>query len=77
MDVYQVTFSVLVLGTGYVAYRHHADDFKPRAPPIDDDEDQSSIQSESAARSFKRIFLPVYLLVMASDWLQVSRVFMI
>lgn len=28
--------------------------------------------AEAAAKNFKWIFLPVYLLVMGSDWLQVS-----
>lgn len=72
MDVYQVTFAILVLGTGYVAYRHHRREFWPRETPDEESELQfKSLEAEASAARFKRTFIPVYLLVMGSDWLQV------
>lgn len=69
---YLPTFAVLVLGCALTAYRQHRQD---RAPPKLDEESElrtKTADAEEAAKNFKWIFLPVYLLVMGSDWLQVS-----
>lgn len=69
---YLPTFAVLVLACASTAYRQHRQD---RAPPKLDEESElrvKTIDAEAAAKNFKWIFLPVYLLVMGSDWLQVS-----
>lgn len=69
---YLPTFAVLVLGCTLTAYRQHR---HSRAPAKLDEESELRVKSdaaEAAAKHFKWIFLPVYLLVMGSDWLQVS-----
>ena len=72
MDVYQVTFVVLVLGSSYVAYHHHKDEIWSQEPSGDEDRAQAkNLKIEASAAQFKKVFIPVYMLVMGSDWLQV------
>ena len=69
---YIPTFAVLVASCSIVAYRQHR---KESTLQPEDEESElriKSIDAEAAATRFKKIFLPVYLLVMGSDWLQVS-----
>lgn len=69
---YLPTFAVLVLGCALMAYCQHRQD---TASPMLDEESElraKTADAEAAARNFKWVFLPVYLLVMGSDWLQVS-----
>lgn len=69
---YLPTFAVLVLACALTAYRQRRQD---RAPATLDEESELRVKTadaEAAAKKFKRIFLSVYLLVMGSDWLQVS-----
>lgn len=70
MDVYTATFGTLVVFSSLLAYYQHSQ--KP--PPTSTEEavgETQAIDLEHAASSFKMTFLPVYLFVMASDWLQV------
>jgi hypothetical protein len=72
MDVYQVTFVVLVLGSGYVAYHHHKDDIWSQESSGEEGRAQTkNPKIEASATQFKKVFIPVYMLVMGSDWLQV------
>jgi hypothetical protein len=70
MDLYTVTFAVLALSSGLLAYRQHRDDDALRQPK-DDAAEAQSVDLQSIATRFKRVFLPVYCLIMGSDWLQV------
>jgi len=68
---YIPSFAVLVVSCSIVAYRQHR---KESAIQPEDEETElriKSIDAEASATQFRRIFLPVYLLVMGSDWLQV------
>jgi hypothetical protein len=74
MDVYQATFFVLVLGSGYVAYNHHKDEIWFQEPSDEDNRAQTkSLKLEASAAQFKKAFIPVYMLIMGSDWLQVCN----
>lgn len=67
---YIPSFAVLVVSCSIVAYRQHR---KESAIQPEDEETElriKSIDAEASATQFRRIFLPVYLLVMGSDWLQ-------
>lgn len=65
MDLYQLTFAVLDLGTGYVAFRHQKPESWPRGAPDEEGELRSKrLEAEASATRFKMIFITVYLLVM-------------
>ncbi len=71
---YTPTFAAMVFICSVFGYRQYGQ----RAAPRDVDEESDlrikSVDAEAAASQFKRIFLPVYLLVMGSDWLQVCNI---
>jgi hypothetical protein len=72
MDVFATTFAVLSLCGGFLAYTQHKDDFDTVQPKDTDGSTLSRVEDlETAASHFKKTFLPVYLLIMGSDWLQV------
>jgi hypothetical protein len=67
MDLYRTTFGVLVAGSVALAYsQYQRDKIASRA----DDGRSGSVELNNAATVFKKTFIPVYLLVMGSDWLQ-------
>ena len=65
-------FGVLVLACTQTAYRQHPLDRAPRKPDEETELRLKTDAAEAAAKHLKWNFLPVYLLVMGSDWLQVS-----
>lgn len=70
---YVPSFAVLVISCSFVAYQQHR---KQSVIQPEDEESElriKSIDAETSASQFRRIFLPVYLLVMGSDWLQVCN----
>ena len=70
MDLYQVTFAVLVISSCWLAWIQHRHEFQ--APPSKDAESEAQVHELHGDPSrFRKIFIPVYLLVMGSDWLQV------
>lgn len=64
MDLYQLTFAVLVVCSCGLAYTQHRSDLKS-------DYGDQPADINRAAKRFRWLFIPVYLLVMGSDWLQV------
>lgn len=69
MDFYFITFGLLVVTCLSVAGYHHKDDLGIRSSTQDNIENGESDENE---RRFLKDFLIVYVLVMGSDWLQVS-----
>lgn len=69
MDLYQLTFAVLVITSCYLAWTHHRHELK--APPSKEASLGGVLESHGDPKRFRRIFMLVYLLVMGSDWLQV------
>ena len=70
MDLYQLTFAVLVITSCWLAWTHHKHELK--APPSREATLEGSVlETHGDPKQFRRIFIPVYLLVMGSDWLQV------
>ncbi|KFY03525.1 hypothetical protein O988_01421 [Pseudogymnoascus sp. VKM F-3808] len=65
MDLYRTTFAVLVVGSVGLAYSQYKRDREAVK-----DAKAGSVELNHAAASFKWKFIPVYLLVMGSDWLQ-------
>ncbi|ELR02269.1 hypothetical protein GMDG_05339 [Pseudogymnoascus destructans 20631-21] len=65
MDLYRNTFAVLVVGSVSLAYSQYQRDREALK-----DAKAGSVELNNAATSFKWKFIPVYLLVMGSDWLQ-------
>lgn len=73
MDMYHLTLAFLVATSCRLAWANHRDHLRDinlwwKAAPAD------ISNSNGGTEKFIRVFLPVYLLVMASDWLQVRRV---
>jgi hypothetical protein len=71
MDLYQITFTVLVITSGWLAWTQHKHELRPPLPKEDESEEQAH-ESHGDPNRFRKIFIPVYLLVMGSDWLQVT-----
>jgi hypothetical protein len=75
MDLYQLTFAVLVVISCWLALAHHKHELK--TPPSSTGATETTgatggvLESHGNPKRFRRIFLLVYLLVMGSDWLQV------
>lgn len=70
MDVYHLSFVILVAASGWMAWTHHRQELQP--PPTNDiDPATQSHEPHGDPDRFRKIFIPVYLLVMGSDWLQV------
>jgi hypothetical protein len=70
MDLYQFSFAVLVVSSGWLAWTQHKHELQP--PSSKDAEAEAEVhEPHGDPIRFRKIFLPVYLLVMASDWLQV------
>lgn len=70
MDLYQITFAVLVITSGWLAWTQHKHELWP---PLSK-ETKSELhthESHGDPNRFRKTFIPVYLLVMGSDWLQV------
>ena len=70
MDLYHVAFAVLVITSGFLAWRHHRQGLKT-AQPSSQAECGNVLRNHGDPKKFRNIFLLVYCLVMASDWLQV------
>lgn len=70
MDLYRTTFAVLVVGSVGLAYSQYRRD---REALKSADAKAGSVELNNAATAFKWKFIPVYLLVMGSDWLQAIR----
>lgn len=68
MDLYRTTFAVLVVASVGLAYSQYQRDKEALK-----DAKAGSVELNNAATSFKWKFIPVYLLVMGSDWLQAIR----
>lgn len=68
MDLYRTTFAVLVVGSVGLAYSQYRRDREALK-----DAKAGSVELNNAATAFKWKFIPVYLLVMGSDWLQAIR----
>jgi hypothetical protein len=70
MDLYQISFAVLVITGGWLAWTQHKHELQHplsnKAGP-----EANSLESHGDPNQFRKMFMPVYLLVMASDWLQV------
>jgi hypothetical protein len=70
MDLYQLSFAVLVIISCGLTWAHHKHELK--APPSSKEATLGGVlESHGDPKRFRRIFIPVYLLVMGSDWLQV------
>ena len=69
---YLPTFAVLVAGCALTAFRQHRHNEAPARLDEESELRAKTDEAEAAAKHFKWIFLPVYLLVMGSDWLQVG-----
>jgi hypothetical protein len=70
MDLYQITFAVLVIASCWLAWTQHRHELRP--PPSKEGETEAQTdKGHGDPGQFRRIFIPVYLLVMGSDWLQV------
>jgi hypothetical protein len=67
MDLYQVSFVVLVITSGWLAWTQHKHELLPPSSK----ESEAEGQAHGDPNRFRNIFIPVYLLVMGSDWLQV------
>jgi hypothetical protein len=73
LDLYQVTFVVLCIGSGWLAWLQHKHEL--RSPPSKEGETEAqSHEPHGDPNKFRKIFIPVYLLVMGSDWLQVNSI---
>jgi MFS transporter, MFS domain-containing protein family, molybdate-anion transporter len=69
MNFYALTFILLVSVCALLTWRHHyAGEQKPEEKPLA----QAPVtpRAKAEASQFTRLFLTVYCLVMASDWLQ-------
>lgn len=71
MDVYRATFGVLVAGSVSLAYSQYRRD---KEASKGNEARSGSVELDNAATVFRWKFIPVYLLVMSSDWLQAIRV---
>lgn len=71
MDVYIITFAILLASGGFLAYSQHKNDVQQAL--LSKEGRLEAAEIVSSASQFMRRFIPVYLLVMASDWLQVHR----
>lgn len=72
MDFYHGAFASMVMVNSFLAYRQHLHD-QDTQPSKEVESESQALGMVVAARRFKRVYLPVYVLVMASDWLQVSN----
>lgn len=71
MDVYRTTLAVLIAASVALAYsQYHRDKEASRTK----ESGSRSVELDDAASQFKEQFIPVYLLVMGSDWLQAIRI---
>jgi len=80
MDFYQAAFLVLISGCVVMSYKQYQNEKTPsaeRKPLLQDDDSPEDIvnvvidsKAKSAANRFSWLFLTVYSLVMAADWLQ-------
>lgn len=68
MSVFVVTFAALALSGIFLAYNQHKRELS--RPSKDGEVEAQDASIEAAALSFRRNFLIVYVLIMASDWLQ-------
>ena len=76
MDLYRSTFAILAFascGLSWVHYKH--DSKRPATSKNTDAKSRKVLEDHGDPIRFRRIFLPVYFLVMASDWLQVAPYF--
>lgn len=71
MDVYYLTFAVLVVACCWTAWSRHRHQLETPAKEM---MKGGLLESHGDATKFRKTFLLVYLLVMASDWLQVPLV---
>jgi hypothetical protein len=71
MDLYQVSFAVLVIASGWLAWKQHKHELQHPSPEEASPEVHSH-EPHGDPNQFREIFTPVYLLVMGSDWLQVA-----
>lgn len=69
MDVYRLTFGVLVVTCCWLGWSRHK--YQPNSPPTKELLTGGLLEAHSDPKKFRNIFLVVYLLVMGSDWLQV------
>jgi hypothetical protein len=70
MDLYQLSLTVLVVLSGWLTWTRHKHELQP-ASSKDAESDAQFDEPHGDPIRFRNIFIPVYLLVMASDWLQV------
>src|ERR1700734_1451182 len=74
MDLYQISFAVLVITSGWLAWTQHKHELQPPSAKEVGPEAHAH-ESHGDPNHFRKTFIPVYLLVMGSDWLQVSLLF--
>jgi hypothetical protein len=72
MDLYQVTFAVLVIGSCWLAWTHHKRELRTISAAREEGLESQAFENHGDPKKFRRTFIPVYLLIMGSDWLQVS-----
>ena len=72
MDFYTTNLTVLVAANGALAYRQRKQDAEIR---LGDESDTRAkgLENDRAIASFRNRFFLVYMLVVASDWLQVGQ----
>jgi MFS family permease len=85
MDIYQITFAVLVITSCWLAWIQHRKSELQSPPSSKEDSEleeqgllegpQVNYSSRPDPAHFRKIFIPVYLLVMGSDWLQGAYVY--
>jgi hypothetical protein len=70
MDLYQISFAVLAITSGWLAWTQHKRELQP---PLSKEVGPEAHANESYGdpNQFRKTFIPAYLLVMGSDWLQV------
>ena len=69
MNLYDAAFLLLIAGCGFLTWQQYKSQEKTAEEKLLTG-DRSTPQMKHAAATFSRLFLTVYCLVMASDWLQ-------
>lgn len=73
MGFYEYNFIALIIGCGLLKYRQRQQDAQTLAEKQSDGE-ALDLGGQVEADNFQKSFLIVYMLVMGSDWLQVSAI---
>jgi hypothetical protein len=69
MDIYHITFAVLLVACGWSGWSRHRQQSKMQSEK--GEVGAGLLEGHGDPRRFRNIFMAVYLLVMGSDWLQV------